>query len=132
MATYTISTNPSEIEIVWCVTSSGVSVALPASYVRMHVARGIRSVSIGDVLLVAEHEDTKDRRALSVTEAARLLMHDFPHLSLESAVSRISYAARIGRIASTGVGKARRLVADSFDAWRLAERDKDLRNEDER
>lgn len=130
MATFSLPTNKAEIDLVWCVTSSGVSVALPAAYVRMHLARGVQSVPIGDALLAAEAGGDDSRPTLSVTEAARLVMHDFPHLTLESATSRVSYAARTGRIASTGSGKARRLVADSFDAWRLAQRDKDLASED--
>ncbi len=122
----TVPRTRGEIDLVWCVTVDGVSVALPSPFVAMHLARGVRRIPLGDVLLEAEAAARSERQPLTVTEAARLLMHDFPHLSLETATARVSYAARIGRIASTGEHKARRLAADSFDAWRLGLRDKDL------
>ena len=118
-----------EIDFVWCVTPDGVSVALPAPFVAMHLARGVRRIPLGDVLLDAASAADGERPPLTVTEAAKLLMHDFPHLTLTAATNRVSYAARTGCIASAGRGKARRLAADSFDAWRLAIRDKDLNEE---
>lgn len=64
---------------------------------------------------------------LTVTEAGRLVMTDFPHLGLEPAKVRVSRAASAGHVTTNGrAGRDRRIERQSLDAWRLAERNRDL------
>jgi hypothetical protein len=68
---------------------------------------------------------------LTVTEAARLVMADFPHLDIAPAKVRVTRAANAGQVATNSrTGRHRRLERQSLDAWRLAERDRDLAREE--
>lgn len=68
---------------------------------------------------------------LTVTDCARLLMRDLPHLTLKRAHARVSKAANTGQFATNGKrGPERRIERVGFDAWRLAQRDHDLDEED--
>lgn len=68
---------------------------------------------------------------LTVTEAATLVMEDFPHLGLDSARVRVSRAASVGQVTTNGqTGRERRVGRQSLDAWRLAERDRNLAREE--
>ena len=69
-------------------------------------------------------------RGLTGTAAARLLMKDIPRLTLDKARSRVSTAAGEGDFKSSGTGRNRRIDPESFDAWRLKQRDRDLDLED--
>lgn len=117
----------SEIDAVWCVTASGISLALPAAFVQQCLANGLDRLVLDEVRLRTAEPS---RPSLTVTEAANLLMGDFPWLSRADAISRISYACRTGQIVSTGRGRGRRIAPDSLDAWRLRRRDDDLAKED--
>ena len=68
---------------------------------------------------------------LSVTQAARLLMHDLPALDLSKARSRISTAASRDEFRVTSSRKSRRIDPHSFAFWRLKQRDNDLDEEDD-
>ncbi len=75
---------------------------------------------------------SRSRTWMTVTEAAQLLMRDLPGLKLETARARVSVAASRQAFQSNKQKGARRLIdADSFSAWRLQQRDKDLDAEDE-
>lgn len=67
---------------------------------------------------------------LTVTDAATLLQHDLPGLTLRKARSRVSTAASRGEFQAEGCRRARRIEPVSFDAWRLKQRDGDLDAED--
>lgn len=123
----TIIPTRAEIETVWCVTASGLSVALPVAFVEQQLARGLDRVVLDEICL---RTSKPSRPSLTVTEAARLLISDFPWLSHADALSRISYACRTGQVVSTGRGRGRRIAADSLDAWRLRRRNEDLAKED--
>ena len=68
---------------------------------------------------------------LTVTDAARLLMHDVPSLDLAKARSRISTAAGRKEFNFAGAREDRRIEPHSFDSWRIKQRDRDLDQEDE-
>jgi len=51
-------------------------------------------------------------------------------MNLHRAIVKISRACNAGRIASEGAAFKRRLEPNSLDAWRLAEREKDLARAD--
>ena len=77
----------------------------------------------------ADASDTSDW--LTVTQAAKLLAHDLPSLDLRKARSRISTAAGRKEFKFAGARKNRRIAPNSFAAWRLKQRDRDLDQEDE-
>jgi DNA-binding response OmpR family regulator len=68
---------------------------------------------------------------LTVTDAAELLIRDVPNLDLAKARSRISTAAGRKEFTFTGARKDRRIEPNSFAAWRLKQRDRDLDGEDD-
>ncbi len=68
---------------------------------------------------------------LRVTDAARQHLDDIDGITLDQAKSKISYACRMGAIASTGQGMNRRIDPTSFGKWRLDERTADLAERDE-
>jgi CheY-like chemotaxis protein len=63
---------------------------------------------------------------LTVTQAAGLLVHDLPSLNIKKARSRISTAASRHEFKTTGERMNRRIEPNSFAAWRLKQRDRDL------
>jgi predicted NBD/HSP70 family sugar kinase len=68
---------------------------------------------------------------LSVTEAAELTHHDFPHVDLRPARAKVSEAAGRGAFATNGLkGQDRRCEPVSVDAWRLRQRDRDMQREE--
>jgi DNA-binding response OmpR family regulator len=67
---------------------------------------------------------------LTVTECARMLCKDLPGLRLDRAKARVSRAASAGKFETNGKKSvARRIESVSFNAWRLALRDRDLDSE---
>lgn len=68
---------------------------------------------------------------LTVSDAARLHLDDVAGLDLPQAKSRIHYACERGRIRSVGTGRDRRIDPVSLNAWRLAQRERDLDRADE-
>jgi hypothetical protein len=101
-------------------------------------------VSIGQAKRAAERLRAWNRRLeiqcfhespewITVTEAAYLLMDDFPSLkgSLGRARSIVSRAATAGKFKTNGKkGYYRRIDAGSFAQWRIKLRDADLDKED--
>ena len=82
-------------------------------------------------LLRSLRPSVPEEQWLTVTGCARLLMRDLPHLTLKRAQARVSKAANTGHFATNGrCGQDRRIERSSFDAWRLAQRDRDLDEED--
>jgi len=68
---------------------------------------------------------------LTVTEAAGLLIKDIPGLDIENAKARVSAAATRKAFRTNGQkGPKRRIQNDSFNSWRLKQRDRDLDKED--
>lgn len=67
---------------------------------------------------------------LTVKEAAMLLMQDLPHLDLDRARSRVSTGASRNQFISHGKRLQRRIEPNSFAAWRLKVRDRDLDKDD--
>jgi len=76
--------------------------------------------------------ETDEDKWLTVTQAAELLVHDLPGLTIKKARSRISTAASRGEFKTTGSRRSQRVEPVSFAAWRLKQRDKDLDAEDDR
>ena len=68
---------------------------------------------------------------ITVTEAAQRHTTDRDDLSLETAKVRVTRAASRGAFRATGEGRDRRIDPISFDAWRLAEREADLDDDQE-
>lgn len=68
---------------------------------------------------------------LTVTQAAELLMRDWPALDLPRARARVSAAAGRNEFRHSGTRMERRIDRISFDAWRLRQRDRDLDLEDQ-
>lgn len=68
---------------------------------------------------------------LTVSQCAELLTKDLPYLDLKKASSRVSRAASAGKFATNEKKHdARRIERTSFDAWRLAQRNRDLDEEE--
>ncbi len=77
------------------------------------------------------HAEAQTSEWLSVSEAAALLIHDFPHMSHEKAKARVSANATRKQFKTNGRSRQdRRIDADSFAAWRLKQRDRDLDQSD--
>lgn len=70
------------------------------------------------------------RQWLTVSEAARLLQTDIDGLEFHSAAARVSLAANRGKFTAEGVTSRRRIEPNSFDAWRLAQRERQLAEAD--
>jgi len=86
--------------------------------------------SLGE-LLRSLRPPVPEEQWLTVTDCARLLMRALPHLTLKRAQARVSKAANTGHFVTNGkCGQDRRIERSSFDAWRLAQRDRDLDEED--
>ena len=68
---------------------------------------------------------------LTVTQAAKLLVHDVPCLDVTKARARISVAAGRKDFTFTGDRKDRRIEPGSFANWRLKQRDRGLDEEDD-
>lgn len=81
---------------------------------------------------IAETRTTVEspRPWLTVSEAARLHLNDVDGITLAAAKVKISRACQQGKIISTGEGFRRRIDPVSLDAWRLAERERNLADED--
>lgn len=68
---------------------------------------------------------------LTVTEAAKLLLTDVSGLELAAAKARVSKAAKHGRFRTNGnSGHKRRIEVVSFSAWRLLQRERDIKAAD--
>lgn len=68
---------------------------------------------------------------LTVTQCAELLAKDLPSIDLPRAKARVSKAASSGKLTTNGKTRDdRRIERQSFDAWRLQQRDRDLDAED--
>lgn len=81
---------------------------------------------------VVPHPDARTPHWLTVTEAAALLAKDLPGLDHDRAKARVSAAAsRRSFKTNNRTREARRIERDSFNSWRLAQRDKDLDAEDD-
>ncbi|MEX2672873.1 MAG: response regulator [Phycisphaeraceae bacterium] len=64
---------------------------------------------------------------LTVTQSARMLMDVVSGLSIEKARSRVSVAASRGEFTTNGENRSdRRIEPDSFNTWRLEQRERDL------
>lgn len=73
-----------------------------------------------------------DTQWITVTQAAELLRLDFPYLSAAKAKARVSAAAGRGSFKTNGRERhERRINAESFDSWRLTQRQRDLDAEDD-
>ena len=68
---------------------------------------------------------------LTVTQAAKLLVHDVPFLNVTKARARISAAAGRKDFTFTGDRKDRRIEPGSFADWRIKQRDRGLDEEDD-
>ena len=104
----------------------GRLVLLPAATVAHLRAQGITSV----VVTLNLAPEQPPRRWLTVTEAAQLHMTDVDGLTLENAQVRITRACNAGRVHCDGKGAQRRIEPNSLDAWRLAERERNLSRHD--
>jgi hypothetical protein len=99
---------------------------VPTALVSTWQAQGLDTVTVTIRLNAAKPA----RPWLTVSEAARLHIDDVDGMNLHRAIVKISRACNAGRIASEGAAFKRRLEPNSLDAWRLAEREKDLARAD--
>lgn len=74
--------------------------------------------------LVTRHSNEPSK--LTVSDAARLLQKDFPHLTLERARARVSRAAGRNKFVCDGKYLRRRIDPNSFAVWRIKQREDDL------
>lgn len=76
--------------------------------------------------------EVKPDEWLTVTDAAKLLMQDLPWLTLEKARARVSRAGgKDSKFTTNGIkGGKHRIEPNSFDSWRLKQRDLDLAKDD--
>ncbi|MCC6425858.1 MAG: hypothetical protein IT435_03450 [Phycisphaerales bacterium] len=93
-------------------------------------------VSLDASPLVKQIESTypamKEARWITVSDGAQLLLSDLPYLDVKRAAARVSKAAGAGKFVTNGKTRdARRIERISFDAWRLAQRDRALDAEDD-
>lgn len=107
--------------------SQGRLVLLPRATVDALLSAGQTTVEL-TISLTTE----PPRPWLTVTEAARLHLNDVDGITLEVAQAKVSRACRESKIVSVGEGTRRRIDPVSLDAWRLAERERNLTIEDDR
>jgi hypothetical protein len=76
--------------------------------------------------------EVKPDEWLTVTDAAKLLMKDLPWLTLQKARARVSRAGgKDSKFTTNGIkGGKHRIEPNSFDSWRLKQRDLDLAKDD--
>lgn len=68
---------------------------------------------------------------LRLAQAARLLMSDVDNLSQRQAEDRIRYAIRQKTVLASGTSRSLRIDPNSFAAWRLEQRERNLNSLDE-
>jgi len=92
------------------------------------------SVQIKDAIQEALSEPTPPqcpsealRESLRVSECADLLLKDVSGIDRKRAMARVSWAAGKEKFRTNGAkGNARRIDRDSFNTWRLEQRERDL------
>ena len=89
-------------------------------------------LSLGTVFPASGMVEVKPDEWLTVTDAAKLLMQDLPWLTLERARARVSRAGgKDSKFTTNGIkGGKHRIEPNSFDSWRLKQRDLDLAKDD--
>jgi hypothetical protein len=116
------SLTQASIEFVQLTDSQGILLLIPAAIVAHYKALGMSrlhfDVSIGN--------SPAREGWLTVTQAARQHLEDIPGMTLAQATAKISRACDTHKILSGGHGRDRRIEPTSFDAWRLAQRDREL------
>ncbi|HNQ22957.1 MAG TPA: hypothetical protein PKK06_07680 [Phycisphaerae bacterium] len=105
----------------------GRLILLPTVLVNQLLSRGQTSVQLTVELLAS----AGPRTWLTTTEAAKLHLSDIDNLTLRAALVRVSRAATAGKFIVEGRGHKRRIEPTSFDAWRLAERERNLNRIDD-
>jgi hypothetical protein len=82
-------------------------------------------------MLDAVRPAVPENRWLTVSECAELLLNDVSGIDIDKAKARVSKAASSGKFGTNGkTGSARRIDKDSFSAWRLEQRERDLEAEE--
>lgn len=128
LCTSPIAVNPpaATIPLVELVTAEGVPIWVsPGTAAAWLAAARERTITVSQP--APPPEPPAAPNWITVGEAARRHLADVDDLTLGTAKTKISRAASAGHIATNGEkGNARRLESDSVDAWRLAEREKEL------
>jgi len=106
--------------------TEGRLVLLPRATIDAMLAAGRTSLTM-TISLTAE----PPQPWLTVTEAAKQHLEDVDGITLAVAQAKVSRACREGKIVSTSEGTLRRIDPVSFAAWRLGERERNLRKCDE-
>ncbi|MFO0839579.1 MAG: hypothetical protein U1D55_13770 [Phycisphaerae bacterium] len=125
--------------------SNGAVVFVPATLPATPLARReTPTLSLAELLVWPDGDSTPDVTAivaalqsirpptpseqwLTVTQCAELLAKDLPSIDLAKAKARVSKAASSRKLTTNGKARdERRIEQQSFDAWRLQQRDRDL------
>lgn len=107
--------------------ADGRLVLLPTATVDALRGQGLTSIAITVSLIPS----APPRAWITLTEAARLHCDDVDGMNMNHAKVKISRALERGKLPSEGVGTARRLEPNAFDAWRLKERERCLAKTDD-
>ncbi len=110
------------VEFAQLTDSQGILLLIPAATLAHYQALGLTRLHF-DVCI----GDNPDRQGwLTVTQAARQHLEDVPGMTLAQATAKISRACDTQKILASGNGRDRRIEPTSFDAWRLAQREREL------
>lgn len=108
--------------------TEGRLVLLPSAVVDWLRAQGKNTIT----LTVGLGLDVPAAEWLTVTEAAEKLMdEDVDGLTLDSAKKRVTRACDRGTVTATGEGHRRRIDPISLNAWRLDQRNQNLKDLDD-
>lgn len=110
------------IDFVQVTDSQGILLLVPAAVLAHYQALGLTRLHFD--VCIGEHPDRQGW--LTVTQAARQHLEDIPGMTLAQATAKISRACDTHKILASGNGRDRRIEPTSFDAWRLAQREREL------
>lgn len=129
MATPTIPDSTAVVQFAQISDTMGRLFLLPRA-----AAEALFSGATTEVTVVFRRGETSEPHSrdgwLSVSEAAALLISDNTAANYAAAKTSVSMGARRGHFAWEGEGVDRRIDPTSFDAWRLARRDRANDRED--
>jgi len=90
------------------------------------VVTALRRAGMASVNLTVSLNDEAPRKWLTLSEATRAHLDDVDGITPNSAKVKIYRACKKGEFISEGAGSDRRIEPNSFEAWRLKEREVDL------
>lgn len=105
-----------------CVTTTGIPILIPTVTIEHFSALRLDLLE----LEVRMPGAATSADWLTITEAARLHTEDVDGLTEDAARKRIIRAVEAGKVRSRGTASRRKIDPDSFGAWRISARDKNL------